>query len=1135
MANFNPPVQFPLIGYAYGADTANDANKCFIEHVDYSQLFTITDKAAHSTIKCTEGNLGLTPEVNMHIVGLWRDHCTQQCLNNPQCRSFTKVTVSDTNYRCQLHPCNPFDYTQPGTTAFAPLSDNPNPNDQSAWFVLEHCDRNQITPPPAWQPFELVTRTWNEAPTCPLVHFMFFDDPTWTNKIKKSYSGPRCTGEPNEGVLDTSKEYRYFSVADDWKNICPGLCLNMPGCKSFIKVSNTKRAGRYRCRLLSCSPFTPNLNFDDEGDSAADRYGWLDPDQCLPVEQDVIPPTIAPPTPKPTPQPTNEPTNKPTPQPTNQPTNKPTPQPTNEPTPQPTPPTSPTQPTMPTPPPTHKPTPVPTGQQPTPKPTPIPTRQPTSPPTFRIPLFLTHRDSSTCSLVHHINYLIENPALYSNMECISGGSEITTTNVIDSNVVGDWKTVCTDICVQSNSECKSFMKIYEGAENLYRCRLFNCHPQDNNVVFVEAAGSARNNEYAWLDYETCVNRPPTLPPVAAPTPPPVTTPTPPPVVQSEKPNVLFIVVDDLVDFRYMQQSALNDMNLFNYMKRLQFDGITFSKTYTTFPSDGPARSSLFTGKSPDTLKIYNVDSRIDDSTWTIPKYFKDELGYHTAAFGKVFEPHINLQGNFDHYDLHFSQRLQNYDANANEECADSRYFCNQNNPTQLADVKISNGVINFIQKHNYAKPFMAMVGFRRPHLKLAVGEGVISSIPFERGPAPSSNNRLEGLDYFDCRDELSRTKVPIYIANSNGQLDGWQNAVDAQFGRSSTEQFIFQGRETIYRLRQAYTGAAEFVDRQIGRIIESLVSRGVYDNTIVVLTSDNGWLTGENMAFCKNTLLDQAIRVPLIIKGVGSNFKRNVRIDNTVVSLKDVFPTLVDMIAPGDDLLEELDGNSFFNLTKPTISSFASHQFAVYSQVSRCQDINNVMTRDCQEAQFNDGSCTSGGGRLPVKYMGYSITTIDGYQYIEWRNFTEGRSGCASNGAWLVNPATTSTNWNSPAIQQTLLFNHNVIQKPYSNERNALVQRFSTMIRLKNQSPLSKPCSDRGLIESNGVSCECMPGYHGSICQFLGNAPPSTPTAQPPTLPPSLAPSLPTMSPTVALTAAATAGGLIYRNNYLIA
>jgi len=162
MANFNPPVQFPLIGYAYGADTANDANKCFIEHVDYSQLFTITDKAAHSTIKCTEGNLGLTPEVNMHIVGLWRDHCTQQCLNNPQCRSFTKVTVSDTNYRCQLHPCNPFDYTQPGTTAFAPLSDNPNPNDQSAWFVLEHCDRNQITPPPAWQPFELVTRTWKE-------------------------------------------------------------------------------------------------------------------------------------------------------------------------------------------------------------------------------------------------------------------------------------------------------------------------------------------------------------------------------------------------------------------------------------------------------------------------------------------------------------------------------------------------------------------------------------------------------------------------------------------------------------------------------------------------------------------------------------------------------------------------------------------------------------------------------------------------------------------------------------------------------------------------------------------------------------------------------------------------------------
>jgi choline-sulfatase len=96
-----------------------------------------------------------------------------------------------------------------------------------------------------------------------------------------------------------------------------------------------------------------------------------------------------------------------------------------------------------------------------------------------------------------------------------------------------------------------------------------------------------------------------------------------------------------------------------------------------------------------------------------------------------------------------------------------------------------------------------------------------------------------------------------------------------------------------------------FVDHQVGRLMETLKECGYHDNTIVIFTSDHGDMLGERGLWFKQTMYDQAVRVPLLFWGprwitpgrTGHN-----------VSLLSVFSTVLDGTgaSPVDDREESL-------------------------------------------------------------------------------------------------------------------------------------------------------------------------------------------------------------------------------------
>ena len=68
---------------------------------------------------------------------------------------------------------------------------------------------------------------------------------------------------------------------------------------------------------------------------------------------------------------------------------------------------------------------------------------------------------------------------------------------------------------------------------------------------------------------------------------------------------------------------------------------------------------------------------------------------------------------------------------------------------------------------------------------------------------------------------------------------------------------------------QAYHACVSFVDAQIGLIIDKIKAQKIWNDTIVIFTSDHGYHLGEHFMWGKVTLFEECARVPLIVRVPG--------------------------------------------------------------------------------------------------------------------------------------------------------------------------------------------------------------------------------------------------------------------------
>ena len=89
-----------------------------------------------------------------------------------------------------------------------------------------------------------------------------------------------------------------------------------------------------------------------------------------------------------------------------------------------------------------------------------------------------------------------------------------------------------------------------------------------------------------------------------------------------------------------------------------------------------------------------------------------------------------------------------------------------------------------------------------------------------------------------------------------------------------------------------YYAMITHLDEQIGRVIEELKAKGLYENTIIVFAADNGLAVGQHGLLGKQNLYEHSLKVPLIF--VGKGFEAGKK-EDFFTYLPDIFPTLCEL------------------------------------------------------------------------------------------------------------------------------------------------------------------------------------------------------------------------------------------------
>ena len=414
--------------------------------------------------------------------------------------------------------------------------------------------------------------------------------------------------------------------------------------------------------------------------------------------------------------------------------------------------------------------------------------------------------------------------------------------------------------------------------------------------------------------------------------------------ENKHPNVLFIVVDDLNDWEgalrgHPQAQTPN-------MDRLFKQGVLFTNAHCSQAVCNASRNSVLSGLHPSSSGWYGstkiMQASYDDVMGEhkmLPQFFRDN-GYHTMTAGKIYHKGASDFPNLT--DKFWDEIAPNYKipkellkrgdgykgkkfypfpkdgsqmSRMGKEFDDGNSLCwgaldREDMPAgKMYDELIAEWAVDKLNQ-KYQNPFFMAVGFVRPH------------VPYT---APKEFFELYNLDDLQAidipADEMS--DIPMMGKSiAYGRLKGGDDHAVHQVSDTFPQEMVL-----------AYLACVSFVDAQIGKVVDALEASGHADDTVIVLWSDHGQHLGEKRSWRKQTLWEEATRVPLFFKAPGSATPPGKI--SQVVSLLDIYPTLVDLC----DLpkSERLEGESLVPLfadaaasrARPVLSSWYYGNFAV--------------------------------------------------------------------------------------------------------------------------------------------------------------------------------------------------------------
>jgi iduronate 2-sulfatase len=418
-----------------------------------------------------------------------------------------------------------------------------------------------------------------------------------------------------------------------------------------------------------------------------------------------------------------------------------------------------------------------------------------------------------------------------------------------------------------------------------------------------------------------------------------------------RPNVLFIMADDLrCDLGCYGSPALTPN-----LDALAARGVRFDRAYCQQAVCNPSRSSMLTGRRPDTLHLWSNGTHFRErnpDVVTLPQWFLRH-GYETRCVGKIFHNwHTKEKGDrrswsadeFLHYANHGDDVPQVEGQLPRNGALDiGRMYgkvpvCERRDVPDEAyfDGRVAAEAVRTLGQVK-DRPFFVAVGFWKPHA------------PFN---APKR--------YWDL---YNPAKLPGYdAARPTGGPDVALH--DSREVLGAPPMRVTPTAAQAAEMRHGYLANISYMDVQVGKVLKALTDLGLAGRTVVVFLSDHGYHVGEHTLWGKTSCYEFDARVPLIV--TTPNMTSAGRTARGLAELVDVFPTLAALAnlpaPPG------LEGQSL----APLLADPArGGKGAAFTQHPRPAYIDRTPS-GTPEA------------------MGYSART-DAGRYTEWREWATGR------------------------------------------------------------------------------------------------------------------------------------------------
>jgi hypothetical protein len=372
-----------------------------------------------------------------------------------------------------------------------------------------------------------------------------------------------------------------------------------------------------------------------------------------------------------------------------------------------------------------------------------------------------------------------------------------------------------------------------------------------------------------------------------------------PLLAADKPNILFIAIDDQND--WIGHMGGHPMAKTPHLDKLAERGTTFLNAHCNAPLCNPSRTSLLLGLRPSSTGIYGLSpwfrtvSALKDRV-ALPQHFANH-GYSTAATGKIYhggtgsgagkgkakgpaqaahKPEFQVTAPYGGVGSKPPQKLIPATPMGNNPLMDWGVWPLDNDDTGKGDYQVASWTVEQIKAAPKDKPFFLAAGFFLPHVPCYATQKWFDLYPDDDSVLPMVL-------------ETDRDDTPRFSWNLHWQLP------------EPRLKWVKENNQWRNLVR-SYLACTSFVDAQIGRLMTALDEAGIADNTIIVLWGDHGWHLGEKGITGKNTLWDRGTKVPLIFAGPG--IKPSQRCTQPA-ELMDIYPTLIELAGvPGRDDLE---------------------------------------------------------------------------------------------------------------------------------------------------------------------------------------------------------------------------------------